>query len=356
MPATRYHCLFLSLALFWLGMLAGSGGLALAGPYSDAVTDGIAYNNSGILGWATDCTGQRSAQASFGTWEDALGPAPGIINDVVSLGEGGYAILTFDLTIADGAGPDLAVFENTLQVGNNVFAELAFVEVSSDGIDFVRFSGHSLTLEPVALGGVIDPTNVHNFPGKHVNNQGTWLGTPFDLAELNDHPAVQSGSVNLSNINYVKIIDISGDGLTLDAEQRPIYDPYPTDSDWGTGGFDLDAVAVLNTYEPTALLGDVNDDGFVGGDDLSIILTNWGLSGMTRQQGDLSGDNFVGGDDYSEVLTYWGTGISPETISIPEPTSLLSLLSAVVLCGLYRLPRKLHSRLSPTTQRMSKRN
>ena len=331
MSAARYHCLLLSVALFWLAMLGGSSALAVTWPYSDGLTGGTAYDDPGILGWATGCTGQRSAQASFGTWQEALGPAPGIINDVVSLGEGGYAILTFDLTIADGAGPDLAVFENTLQIGSNVFAELAFVEVSSNGIDYVRFPGHSFTPELVPLGGVIDPTNVYNLAGKHVNNQSTWLGTPFDLAELNDHPHVQSGSVNLSNINYVRIIDISGDGLTLDSENRPIFDPYPTDSDWGTGGFDLDAVAVLNIYEPTALLGDVNDDDFVGGDDLSIVLTNWGLSGATRQQGDLSGDGFVGGDDYSEVLTYWGSTVLPETITIPEPTTLLSLLAAACL-------------------------
>ena len=75
------------------------------------------------------------------------------------------------------------------------------------------------------------------------------------------------------------------------------------------------------------LAGDVDGDGFVGGDDLTIILTNWGSSGMTREQGDLTGDSFIGGDDYSEVLTYWGTGIGLGAVlsSVPEPLSLILL-------------------------------
>ena len=79
---------------------------------------------------------------------------------------------------------------------------------------------------------------------------------------------------------------------------------------------------------PDDLPGDVNGDGWVGGDDLSIILTNWGLSGQSREQGDLTGEGFIGGDDYSEVLTYWGTGTPPDSLvtSIPEPATLALLL------------------------------
>ena len=70
--------------------------------------------------------------------------------------------------------------------------------------------------------------------------------------------------------------------------------------------------------------GDVNGDGFVGGDDMSIIIGEWGKCGVTREQGDLDGDGCVGGADYTLVLTYWGTGIPPEPI--PEPATLTFLL------------------------------
>ena len=54
--------------------------------------------------------------------------------------------------------------------------------------------------------------------------------------------------------------------------------------------------------------GDADGDGSVGADDLVVILTYWGQTGVTRQQGDVTGDGVVGADDYVEVLTYWGKG------------------------------------------------
>lgn len=302
-----------------------------AGPYSNGMSDGVAYNDPDILAWATGSTGQRVPYAgypSFGDYSDATGPAPGTLNDVVSLGIGGSATLTFDVTIANGPGPDLAVFENAQSIGSNVFAELAFVEVSSNGSDFVRFPSRSLTSDPVGPFGSIDPTDVHNLAGKHVNNMTAWLGTPFDLADLTADPKVLSGDVDLLDIHYVRIIDVIGDGLALDSQGDPIYDPYLTnflfsDPELGlleTGGFDLDAVAVLNTAE---LSGDVDGNGYVDGVDTTIILSNWGLQDATRDMGDLNGNGTVEGSDYSEVLVYWGTGELPA--SAPEPGTLLVL-------------------------------
>ena len=69
---------------------------------------------------------------------------------VVSLGDGGYGILTFDEPIDNGLGWDFAVFENSF---SDDFLELAFVEVSSDGINFFRFPATSLTQDIVQVGG-----------------------------------------------------------------------------------------------------------------------------------------------------------------------------------------------------------
>ena len=101
---------------------------------------------------------------------------------------------------------------------------------------------------------------------------------------------------------------------------------------------DLAGYTVLTVPEPATLPGDANGDGWVGGDDLTIILTNWGMDGQTREQGDLTGEGFIGGDDYTEVLTYWGTGIPPESVitATPEPATLGLLL----LGGLAMLRRR----------------
>ena len=101
---------------------------------------------------------------------------------------------------------------------------------------------------------------------------------------------------------------------------------------------DLNGDGVFAVTDLFAARGDINEDGFVGGDDLTEILTHWGESGMSRQDGDLNNDGFIGGDDYTEALTYWGTGRAPQplTTAIPEPTTLSRLL----LGGLVLLRRR----------------
>ena len=53
---------------------------------------------------------------------------------------GGSVTLGFDVTIVDGPGADLIVFENGFAAGGEVFAEVVLVEVSTNGVDFARFT------------------------------------------------------------------------------------------------------------------------------------------------------------------------------------------------------------------------
>jgi len=69
------------------------------------------------------------------------------------------------------------------------------------------------------------------------------FGGPFDLALLRYRPLVQAGHVDLSRITHVRLVDVVGDGATVDSFGHPIYDPYPT---VGSGGFDLEAIGVLH--------------------------------------------------------------------------------------------------------------
>ncbi|MEZ4577816.1 MAG: hypothetical protein R2875_07325 [Desulfobacterales bacterium] len=156
------------------------------------------------------------------------GPAVGSSFDVV-FGRGGSIILTFDPPVENGEGWDFAVFENSF---NDFNLELAFVEVSSNGTDFFRFDAVSLTPDPVSGYGSIDTTLINNVAGKF--RQG--YGTPFDLSDLSQTSAVQTGILDLSRISCIRIVDIVGDGRDEDAFGHVIYDPYPT---VGSAGFDL---------------------------------------------------------------------------------------------------------------------
>ncbi len=242
-----------------------------AGPYTG---DGIAGFVDGEVnpifkGWATGyiyepfdlAEIQGYAGGAFADPEKTLGPVTGNNGDIASLGDmdateiaawkadpvnnpgPGQLTLSFENPILNGTGYDFAAFENGFGSGGGIFAELGYVDVSTDGVNFARFDSVSLTPGLVGGYGTIDPTDVKNLVGKHPNAYGTSEGTGFDLDDLLDNSLVMSGLVDLDEINYVKIVDIPGSGDFLDSLGNPIYDAWPT---WGSGGVDLEAVGAIN--------------------------------------------------------------------------------------------------------------
>lgn len=223
-----------------------------APPAGQVGTTAIHKDSSAIIAWATGAEIERglinigdpsaeyegNSYASFGTAEEAMGVAEGNSSNIVSLGDGGIATLTFENPIRNGEGYDFCVFENSF---SETFLELAFVEVSSDGGRFVRFPAVSLTQTDTQVGGFgsIDATKIHNLAGKY--KQG--YGTPFDLNDL-----VDSTGIDLENITHVRIIDVVGaidpQYATYDSQGNPVNDPFPTP--FNSGGFDLDGVGVIH--------------------------------------------------------------------------------------------------------------
>jgi hypothetical protein len=215
-------------------------------------TNAIYRDSSCFVSWATGGTLVRgfldindtsitvsgSNRASFGSIDLAFGLAEGDGTSVVSLGDSGIITLTFDRYIIDGSGYDFAVFENGF---TDNYMEFAHVEVSSDGIQFVRFPSTSEipTDQQLSNFSYSDCRMVNNLAGKY----RAGFGTPFDLSELPDYPYL-----NKNAITHIRIIDaigaISGTHITTDASGTIINDPYPTP--FSSGGFDLDAVGIIN--------------------------------------------------------------------------------------------------------------
>ncbi len=81
------------------------------------------------------------------------------------------------------------------------------------------------------------------------------------------------------------------------------------------------------------LAGDLNGDGFVGVEDLDILLANWGSSvaASNLTLGDASGDGWVNQVDLDIVLNHWGDGIAPRNVPEPGGASLLALGAIAVL-------------------------
>ena len=57
--------------------------------------------------------------------------------------------------------------------------------------------------------------------------------------------------------------------------------------------------------------------------DLTIVLTNFGNSGMVWSQGDFNGDGKVDVNDLTILLTAFGATFSTGIAPVPEPSSLL---------------------------------
>jgi hypothetical protein len=264
------------------------------------------YVNPLFFDWASSVFNYSPAPGVGGSFSNsslALGPVTGNYLDVVSLGDlnssqigtvqPGTLTLFFSHPIRNLDGADFVIYENsfistTSGVGKGgVFADLAYVEVSSDGVNWVRFPSTSLTGSPVGAFGTIDPTNVNNLVGKHVNSNGACWGTPFDLSQ-----------VGMSSISYIRIVDIPGSGFFKDSLGSPIYDAWVT---IGSGGADIEAVGAISRL---------------------VTFSDWtGLHNLTGANAGATAD--PDGDGVSNLLEY-AFGRQPDHV---EPSAALTKAS-----------------------------
>ncbi len=138
--------------------------------------------------------------------------------DVLSLGEEGQIVLAFnDLDVFDGPGPDLIVFENPF----GTWFETAFVEASVNGEDWYAWP--------------CDPEDVDgDYPGcagvGHVFASSDSTIDPTD-PELAGGDVYDLADIGLETARFVRITDTGFNALGYGGI---------------AGGFDLDAVAIVN--------------------------------------------------------------------------------------------------------------
>ena len=246
----------MKLLIAFIGLFCSVGFSYGQGPYAPnsetTGTDAIHYTDAQFVSWASDIKVVRGykdiankalGKVNFGGAVNAVGMSN---KSVVSLGDSGVATVYFEGYVLNKLGPDFAVFENSF---NHEFLELAFVEVSKDGISFIRFPASSATssVTQVSSFDLLDATNIDNLAGKYK----VQYGTPFDLDDL-----------AIDSVRYIRIVDVVGSidpaiG-SKDVQGRMINDPYPTDfqnNGFYTGGFDLESVGLIN-YDGKIFLGD----------------------------------------------------------------------------------------------------
>lgn len=237
--------------LLFIVLLGGALQAQSTGPFAPAAgmpgSSAIHKDSSLIDSWAQfgwleqrgwlDIADKSLGYASHGDTAHALAYADG---QVLSLGDSGRFVYYLPQGIWDQSGAEFAIFENSF---SDVFLELAFVEVSKDGQHYQRFPALCLLDSSSQTGafGPSEPTQIHNLAGKYRAD----FGVPFDLADI----------AGVDTVYYIRIIDVIGSidpqWASRDAQGRMINDPYPTA--FASGGFDLDALAILS---PNSLSAD----------------------------------------------------------------------------------------------------
>ena len=133
---------------------------------------------------------------------------------------------------------------------DGTYLKLAYVEVLQDDVHWYLEPNYSLTPKPAGTSWTylnnMDPTNISGLAGKYI----VGYGTPFSLSD-----AIQIGGsgVGLPWADYVRLVDVIGDGSNLDSAGNPIYDPWPN-----SNGFNAAGVGVLSVGsavpEPSSLV------------------------------------------------------------------------------------------------------
>ena len=215
-------------------------------------TTAIHKDSSVFVNWATSC------EVELGP-EDISNPQSPLVNTgspsmairdnngIVSLGDGGYAILSFENKIVNGTGWDFAVFENAF---SDNFLELAFVEVSSNGVDYFRFPATSLTQDTIQIGpfdNIQNTEKINNLAGKYRAN----YGTPFDLDDLSE---IEDLDINaISNVKLIDVVGwISDSYCSFDDLGNKINDPFPTA--FSNSCFDLDAIGIIHQSQSNFII------------------------------------------------------------------------------------------------------
>ncbi len=217
------------------------------------------------------------------------------------------------------------------------------------GLFTYRNDTEEIDIELTQFGDANAPTGWYNIqPYFHAGNQETfdlnlggsftshrfdWTADAIDFRSLHGHytEPPHSGFI-INEWSY------TGADIPPDLDEKVHINLWQFQGLAPGNGLEHELIVKSFTFTPEHLLnaipGDLDGDGFVGIDDLNIVLANWNLSSPPADPAaDPSGDSFVGIDDLNTVLGNWNTGTPPGALAngptVPEPATLtLCLLGA----------------------------
>ncbi len=202
-------------------------------------------------------------------------------------------------------------------------------------VDFIFLandSGTGVTTEYLLNHWIMNDTGAP-WPGiRYTLTAQTTSGAPIPAPGLDfdwpDKTAPFIGSTNYPNVTH-----LSNEMVWEGGSVGPGFSEITTFAiDVPDLGVDYHIVLRLEVL----LRGDLSGDGFVGIDDLNLVLGNWNQNVPPAEPlADPTGDGFVGIEDLNEVLGNWNIGTPPSEAAgtVPEPASFLALSFGLLMLG-----------------------
>jgi uncharacterized membrane protein len=159
--------------------------------------------------------------------------------------------------------------------------------------------------------------------GCGINDSGVIAG--YDSSASPSKAIVNYGGVPGGCIDLNTLLSpVSGAGWT-------VTNAYGIDNNGDIVGRGTNPAGVTQGFllKP-AISGDANLDGKVDINDLTVVLTSYGQSGMVWSQGDFNGDGKVDINDLTIVLTNYGKTAGLSFAAVPEPSAIAILLAGAI--------------------------
>ena len=226
---------------------------------------------------------------------------------------------------AEGYTPNVSV----LLWANDYFNRTKYYQ-SWSGMSDVVYNNVWLFLEP----DVGYTVTLHDFKAASWSGTYNLLYSVWEPSSIDDTTGAVTWGTKTVDAQDIGAVDDTADTYTLDLTYDTGVTVWLSSTNPANVAFDDIRFSQAGSG---SLPGDLNGDGFVGGDDLDIVRSFWGqeVTPGNKLKGDPSGDGFVGGDDLDEVRAHWGEGTPPAPGAVPEPhmcvffgVGLLSILLA----------------------------
>ncbi len=341
------------------GLNSASGTVDVIGPGSNWTMSGelgvgVRHTSLGRLGiqngGAVTC-----GSANLGIFDSAdgtvlvdgsSGGTPSTLNVSSTMAVGGSISAnggTGNLTVSNGGEVNVG---STLRVWDGGEVDLLGGDITAQSIS-IEPGGLMQGYGAVWLGAGTLTNNGHVSPGQStglIDLEGLYVQTPGGELQIE----LAGGSVPGFGFDQLNVFGTASlDGLLtlaltslytpLIGDSFPIIDTYAGVTGrfdtiqfplLGATGLRIDYSNPNSVYVRAALAGDLNLDGFVGIEDLNIVLGVWNqnVDAGVWQLGDPSGDGFIGIEDLNVVLGNWNAGTPPPPGAvIPEPGTLVLL-------------------------------